>query len=245
MGIGIDNLLSLKDKVVVITGTSRGLGLEIAKKFLSVNSIVVGASRNSVSLGGNYFHYYLDLNSICSIEKFSLEIRNMFHYIDVLVHNASVPGFGGISDVSLKQWNEVMNVNIRGPLFLTKMLLQSFNDNGSIIFVSTIITNKIKRNKLLYSVSKGAINILVKNLSLELAERNIRVNTISPTIMETSFRNNIDYIKNNFDKIISETPLKRICKKEEVANSVLFLSSKLAYGITGINLKVDLGRSLI
>jgi NAD(P)-dependent dehydrogenase (short-subunit alcohol dehydrogenase family) len=241
----VSNLLNLKGKVVVVTGSSRGLGLEIVKNFLFLKSTVCGGARNSVKLGPDYFHTYLDLNSISSIEEFALKIEEKYHHVDILIHNAAVPGRGGLADISLEQWDEVMNVNVKGPLFLTQAIMPLLNDYGSIIFVSTIITEKIKKDKLLYSISKGAINTLVRNLSVELAEKNIRVNAVSPAIMETDFRGNNEYIKKNFNEVIAETPLKRICVKEEVANAVVFLSSNLASGITGINLKIDLGRSLI
>lgn len=234
-----------KDKVVIVTGASRGLGKEIATSFSREGAVVTGFARTELERDKLPFDYHtVDINSIESIQGFVNEVIRKHKRVDILIHNAAIPGNGGIHIVDELQWDNVFNTNLKGPVFLTKFIIPYMARGSTIIFISTRLADKVLPGRLAYSVSKTALVMFAKNLAYELGELGIRVNVVSPTIMPTSFRNNQVYIKDNLNKIINETPLRKICTLEDVAQSAMFLSSDEAEFITGIVLPVDGGRSL-
>ena len=234
-----------KDKIVIVTGASRGLGKEIATSFSREGAAVIGFARTELERDKLPFEYYIvDICSIESIQGFVNEVIRKYKKVDILIHNAAIPGNGGISHLDEMQWDKVFNTNLKGAVFLTKFIIPYMKNGSSIIFISTRLADKVFPGRLAYSVSKASLVMFAKNIAYELGELGIRVNVISPTIMPTSFRNNDIYIKNNLNKIINETPLRKICSPENVAQSAMFLSSEEAEFITGIVLPVNGGRSL-
>lgn len=234
-----------KDKVVIVTGASRGLGREIATSFQREGAIVIGFARSEMAREELLFDYQtVDISSIESIQGFVDEVIREYKKVDILIHNAAIPGNGGIYGVDEVQWDDVFDTNLKGPAFLTRSVLPYMKNGSSIIFISTRLADKVLPERLVYSVSKAALGMLAKSLAYELGEVGIRVNVIAPTIMPTAFRNNDMYVEKNLKRIISETPLRKICTVGDVAEAAMFLSSEQAGFITGIVLPVDGGRSL-
>lgn len=234
-----------KDKIVIVTGASRGLGKEIALSFVKEGAIVIGCARTRLKKEDNPFEYYsLNIGSIESMHRFVNKIIKRYKKIDILVNNAAIPGNGGINDLDEAQWNKVLNVNLKGPVFLTKFCIPYMRSGSNVIFISSRLSEKVFSDKLVYSISKAGLTRAAKNLAYELAEAGIRVNIVNPSIMPTRFRNNKKVIEMNYEKIMSETPLKKVCVSEHIVQSIMFLCSGAAEFITGITLPVDGGRSL-
>jgi 3-oxoacyl-[acyl-carrier protein] reductase len=234
-----------KDRVVIVTGASRGLGKEIAMSFQREGAIVIGFARSEIAEEELPFNYHrVDIRSTENIQGFVDEVIRKYNKVDILIHNAAIPGDGGIYGVDEVQWDDVFDTNLKGPAFLTRSVVPYMKNGSSIIFISTRLADQVLPERLVYSVSKAALGMLAKSLAHELGEAGIRVNVIAPTIMATSFRNNDVYVEKNLEKIISETPLRKICTLGDVAEAAMFLSSEQAGFITGIVLPVDGGRSL-
>lgn len=239
-------------RVALVTGGTKGLGLEIVHKLISDNYIVYSIARdfrNERGISDAYFHMG-DITNIDSLAALSDIINTNAGKLDLLVNNAGIIAGGGIEDVDYDNWNNVMNINVNGVFNCTKVMLPLLkkSDSASIVNISSI-SSKIVSSSMAYSCSKSAVDMMTKCLAKDLAKHNIRVNSISPGIMKTGFQVNNSIISEDkyddfIDKCSCEYPF-GIVKTEEVAELVVYLGSSKASCITGANITIDSGRSLL
>ena len=239
-------------RVAIVTGGTKGLGLEIVHRLISDNYIVYSIARGFKSEIGtsNAYFYSVDVTNIDDLIALSDRINADTGRLDLLVNNAGITASGGIEDIDYDNWNNVMNVNVNGVFNCTKIMLTLLkkSDSASIVNISSI-SSKIVSSSMAYSCSKSAVDMMTKCLAKDLAKHNIRVNSISPGIMKTGFQiNNSIIIENEYndfiDKCSCDYPF-GIVKAEEVAELVSYLGSSKARCITGANITIDSGRSLL
>ena len=242
----------MKNKVILITGTSAGIGKSIVKTLEKEKCIIIATSRrkNNYKNKKNIYHYNLDVTNEDQWKDIMHHIKKQFGKIDVLVNNAGVRISGDIESTSLKLWNDIININITSMFLGCKYALPLLkkSNNASIVNLASITSIRGVQNMIAYSASKGAIVSFTASLALDLAKNGIRVNAVAPGAVDTkmvwSLKKEINSIK-KFDQRMKEThPIGRIATPKEIANAVIFLAGNESSFINGITLPVDGGRSI-
>ena len=239
--------MRLKNKIALITGAGSGIGQAIAVGFAREGAYVIVNDINEdnafdtlskiIEVGG------LGEIKIANIAKLA-ELKAMFSSfkkIDILVNNAGITGWSSIWDTSEEIFDEVINLNLKGTFFCTleAAKIMKTNGGGSIINISTICAELGVKNLPVYSASKGGIQAMNKQLAVELAPFNIRVNTFGPgpINVERNLVQDPDY-KQNWGAMV---PMKRTGEPEEMVGPALFLASDDSSYVTGQLFFVDGG----
>ena len=244
--------ISLKGKVSLITGSTRGIGRAIAEKLAAAGStvIITGTSREKAQavakeISERYsveaFGVEMNLLSEESIKEAFNEINQKVDGIDILVNNAGITKDKLFLRMNLQDWEEVIRVNLTGVFLVTqnaikKMLKQRW---GRIVNVSSVVGFTGNVGQTNYAATKAGLIGFTKSLAKELAPRNILVNAVAPGFIETDMTAVLsEELKEQYK---SQIPLGRFGSPEEVANVVLFLVSDLASYITGEVIHVNGG----
>lgn len=242
----------LLGKIVYITGASKGIGRGIAKEFgkdgafvlVGYNSDLEGANEtlNMIKelggsgeiLGGNVANKDERKDIISSI-------KNKFGKLDVLVNNAGISKIGLFMDASDEDIDSIMNVNLIGAMKLTRdsMGLLREGSNSSIINISSIWGNVGASCEVLYSTTKGGMNLFTKALAKEIAPWGIRVNCIAPGVINTEMNSWLS--KEEKEELEEEIPMNRFGEVEEIGKVAKFLASEESSYLTGQILTVDGG----
>jgi NAD(P)-dependent dehydrogenase (short-subunit alcohol dehydrogenase family) len=246
----------LDSKIALVTGAASGIGRDVCYRFLEEDCVVIATDINSDALEAlkkEAPQKGLRLHVLpCDITKerelvtlVSAAIKEHRH-IDILVNNAGVmDNFEAVADVSNSQWDRIMNVNLRGPFMLMRLLIPHFlhHKYGNIINISSIGGLQGARAGAVYTASKFALNGLTKNTGYLYAEQGIRCNAVAPGAVETHISDSIDYSKVSKDMnelLIAGLKLNpRIGKPKEIAEIVLFLASEDSSMINGEVLVAD------
>ena len=234
-------------KAVVITGVSKGFGQSLME-YLSKDFIVIGIARNKETFMSkppdNGYILFGDLGIKRELNAIIDEISTLNIDIFGLINNAGKRYRMPLKQIKYTEINEVINTNLIAPLFLTQALVSMMakNKQGSIINVSSIVGESGFKDLSGYGMSKSALNGLTKCLAVELAEYNIRVNSILPGFCETSYS---ESFKKNMPELYEEvkerTPLKRWGGANEINGLVNFLLSEESSYITGSLIPIDGG----
>ena len=241
----------MKNRTVLITGAAKNIGATIAKELHSSGMKIIIHYNRSQKEATKLVDELNDLreNSAIKIqadlkkkECYSMLINAALDFtgkIDVLINNASAFYPTPLNDINEKKWNELININLKAPLFISKLAAESLKENnGCIINITDIHASNPLINHAIYCISKAGLIILTKSLAKELAP-NIRVNAISPGAI--TWPDGMDSeIKEN---IINQTVLKKMGNAEDIAKTVIFLIEDASY-ITGQILNVDGGKTL-
>jgi glucose 1-dehydrogenase len=249
--------MKLQDKVALVTGGARGIGLAIAKRFIAEGAKVVIADINVTAgqtaagtLSKTHCRFVAaDVGDRASVEHLVAETSDAFGGVDILVNNAGIIHAADFLDIGEADFDRVLRVNLKGA-FLTgqaaakKMVAQVKAGKlpGAIINMSSINAVVAIPNQVPYCVSKGGLDQLTKVMALSLAPHGIRVNAIGPGSIMTDILKTIATDKEAKHKILSRTPLGRIGEPEEIASVALFLASSEAGYITGQTIYPDGGR---
>ena len=244
----------LKNKTAVVTGCNRGIGKEIIKSFSKNGATVLACVRKTDESFNNIIQeislknhntikpFELDLNNEEGVLKTATSILSEYKKIDVLVNNAGIIHTAPFQMTSKKKLKEIFEVNFFSQCLFTQLISKSMikNKSGSIINISSISAYYGNEGRAAYSSSKAALETYSKTMSRELGKFNVRVNIISPGLINT------DMLKNNTsENIIADMTKKislgKIGEPDQIANIALFLASDLSNYITGQNLKVDGG----
>ena len=247
------NLLSLESKVCLITGSSRGIGFEIASLFASQGAKVIICGRNEqkikdagISLKNKYGEYSTEYYS-CDVSNAS-EVKGLFQKIfklpekrlDVMVCNAGILDDALIGMVSKNQIENVFSTNTFGILYCSQYASRLMGRNksgGSIINISSIIGTNGNIGQAVYGGSKAAVIGITKSLSKELAEKKIWVNAVAPGFIDTDMTRELS--EDKFQERMSSIKMGRIGSAKDIANSALFFASDLSTYITGQVLGID------
>ena len=231
-------------KTALITGSSRGIGREIARLFAKNNYNVVINYNKSEKEAKELLEELTKEN--CSAKIFKADVSKIeeanalvnytigqFERIDVLVNNAGISKFNLFTDTTYDEWHEVMNVNLNSAFYVTKKALQYMipEHSGKIINISSMWGLVGAANEVHYSTSKAALIGMTKALAKELGPSNIQVNVIAPGVIETDMLKDVD--EDTIEMLKYDTPLMRIGKTIDIARCALFLASEGGDFITG------------
>lgn len=239
----------LKDKVAVVTGGTRGIGLEVVRTFKQngANVILFGSKPETVekaidvleSEGLKVEGYYPNLNNIDELNETFKKIVEKYGHIDILVNNAGISANKKITDTSVEEFENVINLNVNAMFTVIKAVVPYMKEerNGVILNTSSMVSIYGQPSGVGYPASKFAVNGITKSLARELAPFNIRVNAVAPGVTNTDMIAKLP--REQLEPIVKSIPLGRIGEPKDIANAFLFLGSDLASYITGVVLSVD------
>jgi NAD(P)-dependent dehydrogenase (short-subunit alcohol dehydrogenase family) len=243
----------LEGKVAVITGGNSGIGLATAQRFASEGAKVYITGRRQTELdeavkqiGKDVTGVQGDVSNLADLDRLYAAVKEQKGRIDILFANAGVGELVPLGEISEAYFDKTFGINVKGVLFTVQKALPLFQDGGgSIILNASIAASKGVEASSVYSATKAAIRSFARTWTAELKHRKIRVNAISPGMIDTpglnglaQSREQIEQFKTSF---VSNVPLGRMGSPDEVAKAVSFLASDDSSYITGIELFVDGG----
>ena len=242
-------MFNYSSKTALVTGASRGIGKTIAMMLAKNGVKVIGVATSKESLKSiedieNILPFCCDISDENSIEELYHFAKKNADAIDILVNNAGIHMDNILLRMKTNEWHKVLDINLNGPFYLTKILLKDMikNKNGRIINISSISGTDGNKGQSNYSASKGGLLAFTKSLAKEVGRRNITVNSIAPGVIETDMISDLtDTVKNDY---LDRIPLKKFGKPEDIGKMILFLSSDEASYITGQTFYIDGGISL-
>jgi len=244
----------LTGKVAVVTGASKGIGAGIARDLAAEGAAVVvnyasdraGADKvvnDIVSRDGKAVSVQADMSKAADVRRLFQETRKAFGSLDVLVNNAGIYRFDPVETLSEAEFHRQFNTNVLGPILAIQEALKLFGPaGGSIVNVSSVISEIGMPGGLVYAATKAALDSVTRTLAAELAPRKIRVNTIAPGAVETEGTHAAGIIGGDFEKqAVARTLLGRIGQPDDIAKAVVFLASDQSSWVTGERLEASGG----
>lgn len=242
---------SVNNKVVIVTGGTRGIGFATVKKFLAHGAKVAlcGSKKETVDkalkeineINPNYevMGFYPNLLEIREIEDMANIILEKWGRIDILINNAGVSDNRPIYGQSDDDFSKIMDINVQAVFNCTNVVVKTMKTQkeGVILNTSSVVSLYGQRTGVGYPTSKFAVNGLTKSLARELGKDGIRVNAVAPGIIATDMVAALD--KKLIEEIAKNIPLGRVGEAEDIANAFLFLASDMASYISGEILSVD------
>ena len=240
-------MISLKDKKVLITGATGGIGGSLVKKFLSLNAKVLGTGTNSEKLdklkkeNSEIKVKKFDISSHSKIEQFIDEVSEELGGLDILINNAGI----NRDNLSLRMkdddWQKVIDVNLTSTFLLSKYAIKKMmkSSSGRIINITSIVGHTGNIGQSNYAASKSGTIGMSKSLSIEYAKKNITINCVSPGFIVSDMTSSIPEKIRNI--LLSKIPMGKMGSGDDVSNCVAFLSSDEASYITGETIHVNGG----
>ena len=243
---------NLANKVTVIIGGSTGIGLASAKEFIGAGASVVLFARSKKDLDaaakelGHKSHVITgDVTKLSDLERLYNETKTKFGGIDVLFINSAHGKLIPIADTSESIYDEMIDLNLKGPYFALQKAIGYLNNGASVIITTSWINQIGFGGTSLLSASKAALRSLTRVASAELIGKGIRVNAISPGAIGTPFWGKLglsdEALKGAAEALTKQVPLKRFGEPHEIAKAVLFLASSDSSYIVGSEISVDGG----
>lgn len=245
-----------KNKTILITGGTNGMGLATAEQFIREGGrvIITGRSEETVNkaleqLGEHASGIVSNAGNMQDLINLRDEVLKYTETIDVVFANAGYGRFASIESVDEKHFDELFDMLVKGPFFTVQQMLPLMKEGSSVIFNTSVATEIAMPGFSVYSAAKSAVQSFIKTFATELTERGIRVNGVSPGHIKTNIFNNTGLTEEQIGQavtdIIPTIPFKRQGEPTEIANTVLFLASDEASYIHGAEIKVDAGISVI
>jgi len=244
-----------KDKIVIVTGAAKGIGKATAIAFAEEGAIVCLADCDSefgkktvneiINKGTEALFLKVDVSQREECYKMVEIVVKKYKKLDCMANIAGVISLIAAKDITEDDWDFIMNINLRGLFWCCQaagiqMLKQNY---GSIVNISSVSAYHTRELRSVYSCSKAGVSMLTKALAVEWGKYNIRVNAVAPGIVKTSMLVEIMKKRKGLEEeIAAATALKRIASPEEIANLILYLSSRDASFITGQTTIIDGGR---
>src|ERR1700676_295443 len=247
---GVTTVGRLQGKVAVITGGTTGIGFAAAKLFVEEGAYVfiTGRRRKELdeavkAIGDNVTGVQGDVSKLVDLDRLYEIVEAEGRRIDVVFANAGFGEFAALGSITEEHFDKLFNINVKGALFTVQKALPLLKDGGSIILTGSVASAKGTPAFWVYGATKAAIRNFVRAWTIELKDRRIRSNVLSPGPTETPLvdRQPPDAIA----RIVSTIPMGRMGSPEEIAKAALFLASDDSSFVTGIELFVDGGRAQI
>lgn len=250
------DLFSLDNKVALITGSTSGMGKAIAYAMGIYGAKVVVSSNDTIGVMQTVEEFRsanieaigveCDMGNKSDIDVLFKQAISTFGKIDILVNCVGIASISSFLEINQENFEKTMAINLQAAIYLTKLIIPPMQAQkaGAIIYLASIAGVRGNRYLGLYGISKAGLIELARNLAVEFGPDNIRVNTISPGMINTpfsaSFMKNDDFMK----KRLAQTPLRKVGEVEEIAGVAVMLASKAGGFITGQNIIVDGGTTI-
>lgn len=247
---GDGRMEKLVGKIALVTGASRGIGRSIALRLAQEGAFVAvhyGKKQKEAEVvvrqieqaGGRACAIGADLSTLEGIHELFMKLDNRVlehtgsKQIDILVNNAGIGQIVTLEETTEESFEEIMKINVKAPLFVTKQALPRLKDGGSIINISSFVTRVASPSVFAYSMSKGAIDTLTRLLAKQLGSRHIKVNAIQPGIINTEMNAETLQHPDGQKYAAGLSTFKRWGEPEDVADIAVFLASSDSRWITG------------
>jgi len=243
--------MDISNKIILVTGASRGIGMAIARELSENGAIVIGTATskegaskisNSLSSSKNKGEgMVLDVNSSDSIQSLIKSINEKYGEIQILVNNAGITQDNLLVRMKDEEWDNVLSTNLTSIYKLSKSVLRSMMKSryGKIINISSVVGHMGNAGQTNYVASKAGITGFTKSLAQEVGNRGITVNCVAPGFIDTDMTKSLS--DDQKEKLVTHIPLSRLGNSADIAKAVLFLASNDADYITGETIHVNGG----
>ena len=240
--------LEIPGKIALVTGGTRGIGLEIVKTFAGAGAKVALCARDrskaeqvAVEVGGGCGGYGCDVSVAAQVEALAKAVEKDFGQIDILVNNAGFTRDNLLFRLTESDWDAVNDTNLKGAFLVTKFVARGMIKRrwGRVINITSVVGLNGNAGQSNYSASKAGIIGFTKSVAKELASRNVLVNAVAPGFVVTELTQSVSAEARQY--FLDHIPLGRLGEASEIASAVLFLASDLASYITGQVFVVDGG----
>ena len=251
--------MDFKERVVIVTGASSGIGKAAALAFGGRGASVVAVARDQAALnetvelvreaGGDGIAVARDVTAAESADAIVEAALDQWRRLDVLVNAAGIIAMGSVDQTDDASWNRVMELNLNAPFRMMRAAIPHLKERrGAIVNVSSVNGRRVFPGLAAYNVSKGALDHLTRCAAIELAASGVRVNAVNPGVTVTNLHRRSGMGEEQYDAFLTRSkethPLGRPGRAEEVADLIVFLASERASFITGETIAVDGGRHL-
>jgi len=249
--------MKLKNKVAVITGGNSGIGLATAKRFVAEGAqvFITGRRQNELDaavkeIGGNVIGSQGDVSKLADLDRLYATVKEKAGRVDVLFANAGGGEFARFGEITEEHFDKTFGINVKGLLFTVQKALPLLPDGASVILNASIVSIKGMENFSVYSATKAAVRSFARSWTVDLKERKIRVNTISPGPVETpaldGLASNVNLQADQLKAgLVAGVPLGRMGTPDEIAKAAVFLASDDSSFVAGIELFVDGGMAQV
>jgi NAD(P)-dependent dehydrogenase (short-subunit alcohol dehydrogenase family) len=245
----------MNDKTIVITGGTTGIGFACAKYLIKAGYSVIITGRtkenldNAVSkLGKNVFGLLSDSSSLSDIDKLVLKVKNEFGKIDGLFVNAGIFKAMNFEGTTEDLFDETMNINFKGAFFTVQKFIPILKNPSSVVLNTSIVVFKAFADTSVYTASKAALESIAKVLNIELSDRGIRVNVVSPGVTQSPIQKKSgmtdEAINNLLEHFASTSPIGRIVQPSDIAPIVEFLLSDKSQVLRNEKIIIDGGTTM-
>ena len=252
----------LEGKVAVITGGSSGIGLATAQRFVSEEGayvFITGRRQSELDAAvkqigknnNNIIGVQGDVSNLADLDRLYATVKEQKGHIDILFANAGIGEFALLGEITEAHFDKTFGINVKGLLFTVQKALPLFQDGsaGSIILNASIASSKGFEMSTVYSATKAAIRSFARTWTVDLKDRKIRVNAISPGPIDTPIFSSVIQTEEQIEQIkaslVASVPMGRMGSPDEIAKAALFLASDDSSYVTGIELFVDGGMAQI